>query len=182
MVGGRCADRREASLLAPSGRIQLASVASPGEVLFSPPGAGAGPPGGRLCAPGPAGALAGWAPRRQRQWGRDRCSSEAAACWSTDRQIFADTLGNVHGASLGLDLRVAADAVIHDSDLRASPFGAGNGGNIVMNVGRLALTDGGRHLQQQPWCRSWRDVNCCSDRCDQHHWAEQPGQSERAVQ
>ena len=51
-------------------------------------------------------------------------------------QIFANTLGDVDGASLGLDLRVAADAVIHDSDLRASPFATGNGGNIMMNVGR----------------------------------------------
>jgi filamentous hemagglutinin family protein len=144
IVGGK--------LVAPSGRIQTASAASPGEVIFSPlelapdlrvdsfarlgrleiaqgalldasgvSAAGGGGPGGTVLI-------------RSGRLLVDRSS------------ILANTMGDVHGASLGLDLLVAADAVIRDSDLRASPSAAGNGGNIVMNAGRLTLTDGGRIL------------------------------------
>jgi filamentous hemagglutinin family protein len=137
LIGGK--------LVAPSGRIQLASVASPGEVLFSrlelaPDlqvhsftrlGRLELSQGGLLDVSGNGG---GTVLLRSNRLLVDRS------------QILANTQGNVHGASLGLDLRVTADAVIHDSDLRASPFMAGNGGNIVMNAGSLTLADGGRIL------------------------------------
>jgi filamentous hemagglutinin family protein len=137
------------TLGAPSGRVQLASVASPGEVLFSPlelapdlrvdsfarlgrleiaqgalldasgvGAAGRGGPGGTVLI-------------RSGRLLVDRSS------------ILANTMGNVHGASLGLDLRIAADAVMTNASvLRSSPFAGGNGGDIVMSVGRLTLTDG----------------------------------------
>ena len=141
------------ALRAPSGRIQLASVASSGEVRFSPlelapdlqvdgfarlgrlellqstlvnasgaGTAGSGGPGGTVLI-------------RSGRMLVDRSS------------IRADTLGDTQGASLGLDLRVTADAVLANaSELRARPRGAGNGGNIVVNVGTLMLTDGSRIL------------------------------------
>ena len=142
--GGPVTDETVRTLLAPSGRIHLASVASPGEVVFSP---------------------LELAPKLQvdsfARLGRLALSQGALVDVSgngggtvllrgghllVDRSsILADTLGHANGAILGLDLRVAADAVIeHDSLLRSSPLsrGAGNGGNIVVDVGRLTLTDG----------------------------------------
>ena len=139
------------TLHAPSGRLQLASVAAPGEVRFSPleqapefqvdgiarlgrlalmqgtrveaSGAGAGGSGG------PGGTVLIRSGRLL-----------------VDRSfIRADTLGEAHGASLGLDLQVAAEAVIaNSSELHARPHGAGQGGEIMVQVGKLTLTDGSR--------------------------------------
>jgi filamentous hemagglutinin family protein len=133
------------TLVAPSGRIQLASVASPGDVMFSPP---------ELAPELQVDSFARLGRLELSQGGLLDVSGNGGGTvlirsgrLLVDRsQILANTLGDVDGASLGLDLRVAADAVIHDSDLRASPFAAGNGGNIVINVGQLTLADGGRIL------------------------------------
>jgi filamentous hemagglutinin family protein len=136
IVGGR--------LRAPRGRLQLASVASPGEVIFSP---------------------LDLAPDLQvdsfARLGRVELSQDARLSASgkgggtvllrsgrllVDRSfILADTWGDANGASLGLDLWVVEDAVIaHDSLLRSSPLSraTGSGGSVMVNAGRLTLTDG----------------------------------------
>jgi large exoprotein involved in heme utilization and adhesion len=84
--------------------------------------------------------------------------------------IFADNLGALEGIGVGVDLRVTADAVIRNessittdrfstgrakdlqvtagsihmdnSGLGSSGRGAGNGGNVLVNVGTLTLTGG----------------------------------------
>ena len=150
MVGnGSLTANTRPTLGAPSGRVQLASVASPGEVLFNPlelaPDlrvdsfarlgrlefsqgalvdasgvgvAGSGGPGGSVLI----------------RSGRLLVDRSA---------ILANTLGRMDGAGLGLDLRIAADAVLtNDSELRASPRGAGHGGDIAVHVGSLTLTEG----------------------------------------
>src|SRR5712691_4436444 len=132
-------------LVAPSGRIQLASVASPGEALFSSLeltpdlqvdsftrlGRLEFSQGGLLDVSGNRGGTV---------------LIRSGRLLVDQAHIFANTLGDTNGASLGLDLRITADAVMHDSDLCVSPFAAGNGGNITVHVGRLTLTDGGRIL------------------------------------
>jgi large exoprotein involved in heme utilization and adhesion len=144
IVGGK--------LMAPSGRVQIASVASPGEVRFTPlevapdlqvdsfarlgrleiaqgtlldasgfavPGSGG--PGGTVLI-------------RSGRLLVDRSS------------ILANTMGDVHGASLGLDLWVVADAVITgDSAVVASRVmwpASSRSGNIVVKASNLTLTDG----------------------------------------
>src|SRR5207249_12308797 len=112
--------------VAPGGRIQLASTASPGEVLFS-----------RLeLAPAlQVNSFTRLGRLELAQGGLLDVSGNGGGTvlirsgrLLVDRsQILANTLGDVDGASLGLDLRVAAYAVIHNSDLRASAFASGNG-------------------------------------------------------
>jgi filamentous hemagglutinin family protein len=155
---------------APSGRIQLASVASPGEVIFSP--------------------LA-LAPDLQVdsfvRLGKIELSQLALLDASGDNGggtvllrsgqlrvdrsfIFADTRGDIDGASLGIDLQVRADARIvngsfittdslgpgragelritagslhmDDAVIRSQAFASGDGGNLLVNVGQLLLTGG----------------------------------------
>ena len=75
---------------------------------LQPPGAGAGSAGGRLCAPGPDGALAGGAPRCQRRRGRDRAPPGGPLAGRRHRVMFADNLGPMDGTGLGVDLRVGS--------------------------------------------------------------------------
>jgi filamentous hemagglutinin family protein len=159
----------EGFLSAPGGRIQLASVASPGEVGFS-----------RLEL-APDLQVDGFA-----RLGRITLSQLALLDASGDgggsvllrsgrllidqSNMFADNTGRMDGAGLGLDLRITADAVIRNGsflttdsvgagrarDLRLTAgslhldnavagsrsFASGDGGNVGVNVGTLALTGG----------------------------------------
>jgi filamentous hemagglutinin family protein len=136
IVGGK--------LEAPSGRIQLASVASPGEVVFSP---------------------LGLAPDLQvdgfTRLGRVELSQDARLDVSRARggtvlirggrllversSILANTLGDVDGASLGVDLRIAGEVLITNGALiQVQARRGGNAGDVVVQVGTLTLMDGGR--------------------------------------
>jgi large exoprotein involved in heme utilization and adhesion len=54
--------------------------------------------------------------------------------------IFANTLGDTNGASLGLDLRITADAVItHGALLTADSMGAGRGGDVRLMASSVSL-------------------------------------------
>jgi filamentous hemagglutinin family protein len=162
IVGGR--------LLVPSGLIQITSVASPGEVGFSrlelaPDlqvdsftrlGQTALVQGARIDASSPNGG--GTVVIRS---GHLRVDGS---------RIFADTLGDMNGASLGVDLHIAGDAIItnealittdstragragelrltagrvdiHDALITSRPFASGDGGNVVLRTGNLMLTGG----------------------------------------
>jgi filamentous hemagglutinin family protein len=157
------------TLHAPSGRVQLASVASPGEVGFS-----------RLDL-APDLQVDGFA-----RLGRIELSRSAFLDASGNgggsvllrsgrlrvdgSWMFADNTGPIHGAGVGLDLRIGADAVLtngarlttdslgagHARDLRltagrlsmdhaviaSNPSMSGNSGNLGVNVGTLTLTNG----------------------------------------
>ena len=140
-------------LVAPSGRIQIASVASPGEAIFSPlelaPDlqVGAFPHLGRLelsqgslldasgvgvaGSGGPGGTIL----------------IRSGHLLVDGSSMLANTQGDAHGATVGLDLQIEEDAVIaNDSDLRVSPSAAGNGGNVMVHAGSLILANGGRIL------------------------------------
>jgi filamentous hemagglutinin family protein len=57
--------------------------------------------------------------------------------------IFADNLGDVHGTGLGVDLWVAADAVITNGALiTTDSFKAGRAKDLQLHVGSLTLTGG----------------------------------------
>ena len=166
---GPLTDDSVPTLHAPSGRIQLASVAAPGEVVFSP------------LELAPDLQVNGFA-----RLGRIALSQNAFIDASGNgggnlflrsgrlrvdgAWMFADNTGPVNGAGLGVDLRVAADAVIRDGSLITTdglgagrardmlitagkvhiddsrigsrPFSSGDGGNVTLNVETLTLTGG----------------------------------------
>jgi filamentous hemagglutinin family protein len=154
------------TLGAPSGRVQLATVASPGEAMFSP------------LDLAPDLQVDGFA-----RLGRITLSQAAfldasgngggavllrAGRLGVDRSyIFADNTGPVDGIGLGLDLRITTDAIMaNGSFLTTDGLGAGRardlrliagsvrmdnavvgsragaGGNSTVSVGTLALTSG----------------------------------------
>jgi filamentous hemagglutinin family protein len=158
-------------LKAPRGRIQLASMASPGEVMFS-----------RLeLAPDLTMDSFTHLGRLELSQGTlidasgngDGTVLSRSGHLLVDRsQIFADNTGPAHGSGLGVDLRIAADSVLangaaittdslgagrardlrltagsvhmDDALIRSRPFASGDGGNVALNVGTLTLTGGAR--------------------------------------
>jgi filamentous hemagglutinin family protein len=128
-------------LVAPSGRIQLASVASPGEVLFSSLeltpdlqvdsftrlGRLELSQGGLLDVSGNRGGTV---------------LIRSGRLLVDQAQIFANTLGDVNGASLGLDLQITADAVMaHGALLTTDSKGAGRGGDVRLMASSVSLDD-----------------------------------------
>lgn len=130
------------TLVAPSGRIQLASVASPGEVMFSP---------------------LELAPDLQvesfARLGRLDLSQNALLDVSGNGGgtvlirggrlmvdgsfIFANTLGDVDGTRLGLDLRLTDDIVITNGGVMTTDsWGAGRAGDLRLTAGSVHMTDG----------------------------------------
>jgi large exoprotein involved in heme utilization and adhesion len=143
VVGGDIS-MRGGNLQAPSGRIQLASVASPGEVVFS-----------RLEL----------APDLQvdsfTHLGRLTLSQDALLTVSgngggtvlirsgrllVDRsRIEANNTGPMDGSGLGVDLRIAGEALItNDARIQVQARQAGHAGAVVVEVGTLTLSDGGQ--------------------------------------
>jgi large exoprotein involved in heme utilization and adhesion len=127
------------TLLAPSGRIQLASVASPGEVGFS-----------RLEL-APDLQVDGFA-----RLGRMALSQAAfldasgdgggtvhlqAGHLTVDRaRIFANNQGPRDGVGLGLDVRITADAVLtNGARLTTDSVGAGRARDLRLTAGRLSM-------------------------------------------
>ncbi|MBI3988958.1 MAG: hypothetical protein HY347_05015 [candidate division NC10 bacterium] len=54
--------------------------------------------------------------------------------------IIAITGGTQDGAPIGIDIHVTGDMVVtNGSEISAETFGAGDAGDIVINVGRLSL-------------------------------------------
>jgi filamentous hemagglutinin family protein len=148
VVGGDV-EMRGGVLQAPSGRLQLASVASPGEVIFSPlelapelqvdsftrlgrlelsqgtlaDASGVGNPG----SGGPGGTVL----IRSGRLIVDRSN------------IFAQTLGDQAGNPLAIDLRVSDDiSLTNAAQIRASSRGAGDGGDVFVETGRLSISAG----------------------------------------
>jgi filamentous hemagglutinin family protein len=156
-------------LHAPSGRIQLASVASPGEVIFSPLELA---PDLRVDAFVHLGRLelSQGAFLDASGNGGGTVLLRSGHLRVDGSNIFAHNTGPIDGAGVGLDLRITADAILTNGallttdtlaagraqDLRLAAgsvqlmdgsfigshaFSSGDGGNIVMNVGRLTLMD-----------------------------------------
>jgi filamentous hemagglutinin family protein len=127
------------TLSAPGGRIQLASVASPGEVVFS-----------RLDLSPDLQA------KNFTRLGRLELSQGAFLDASANgggsvllrsgrlrvdgSEIFADNNGPVNGTGLGIDLQVSADAVItNDALLTADSLGAGRARDLRLTAGSVQI-------------------------------------------
>jgi filamentous hemagglutinin family protein len=184
------------TLEAPRGRIQLASVAAPGDVGFSPLdlapdlrvdsfaqlGRIALSQGALLEASGNGGGAV------LLRSGRLRVDSS----W-----MFADNTGPMDGSGLGVDLRITADAVMAKGsfittdglgagrarDLRITAgrlqmdtavvsstgfSAAGGGGNVTLDVGTLMLTGGAQIFSSTSGSRSGGRFDCDGDRRDRH--------------
>ena len=134
------------TLGASGGRIQLASVASPGEVVFSPleltPDLQVDSFArlGRLALSQDAEVTASGAGRRG-SGGPGGTVLLRASHLRVDRAfIFADSYGDTNGAGVGIDLWITEDAVITNrSFIDAFSFGAGRAGDVRMTMGRVHL-------------------------------------------
>ena len=140
VVGGSL-EFRGAGLSAPSGRINIASVASAGQVTPTPQGLdtdgfsalgpirlveGAnvstrGDPGGRVLIRG------------------DRLIIDNAGFEGTNTAINAGTTGDLDGARVGIDIRVVEDVALNKAEIVSSSFGAGRAGDIRIVAGRLLM-------------------------------------------
>ncbi|MFQ5774398.1 MAG: filamentous hemagglutinin N-terminal domain-containing protein, partial [Kiloniellaceae bacterium] len=140
VVGGNL-DIVGGELLAPSGRINLASVSSPGQVVPSPgdlglEGFGAlgtvnlrdgallstrGDPGGTVFIRG------------------GRLIIDNSASSGTQTAINSGTTGATDGASVGVDIQVTDDVILDKAEIVSSSFGAGGSGRIDIVAGRVQL-------------------------------------------
>ena len=57
--------------------------------------------------------------------------------------ISANSVGNVDGARVGIDVRVSGDVVIDNSIVETRSLGAGRGGDLVLSGTTVALQNGG---------------------------------------
>jgi len=134
IMGGPATSRDTPTLAAPSGRIQIASVASPGDVRFS-----------RLeLAPDlQVDAFARLGRLTLSQGALVEASGNGGGTvlfrsgqLLVDRSnVFADNRGHVDNVGLGLDLGIRADAVIRNgSFLTTDSFGAGRAGDLQLTA------------------------------------------------
>jgi hypothetical protein len=159
-------------LVAPSGRIQVASVASSGDVMFNPVALAPELRVDTFVRLGRLELSQGGLLDVSGKNGGGTVLLRSARLLVDQAQIMANTLGDVDGASLGLDLRIAADAVIAnnallttdskgagqggdvrlmassvslgDSTIASRPYASGAGGNVGLQVGSLMLTGGAK--------------------------------------
>jgi filamentous hemagglutinin family protein len=57
--------------------------------------------------------------------------------------ISANSVGNVDGARVGIDVRISGDVVVDDSIVETRSLGAGRGGDLVLSGTTIALQNGG---------------------------------------
>jgi filamentous hemagglutinin family protein len=152
MVGnGSLTANTRPTLGAPSGRIQLASVASPGDVIFSPLelapdlrvdgfarlGQIALSQGAIVTVSSPA-----QVPMSSRP-GAGTVLIRGGQLMIDNAFVEARTTGAGEGARLGIDVRLASVTISGlGSSLVAATRGAGRAGDITLDVGQLTLTGG----------------------------------------
>jgi filamentous hemagglutinin family protein len=136
----------DGSLSAPSGRLQVASVAAPGDVRFN---ALALAPDlqvegfarlGQIQLQGAAFSVSGLGGGIVRIWGGHLKADRVS--------MLANTFGPVPGVSLAVDLQITGRIDLHDSDIGAIVTGttsaSASGGNIRVQAETLTLTGGSR--------------------------------------
>ena len=133
-----------ATLSAPGGRMQIASVASAGEVIPALPGES---PGLQVDSFSRLGQI-------QLSQGANATVSSAAGAGTvvirggtlvvdSFASINANSSGNGHGAELGIDLRVSGEAVFTDgAQMLAFSSAAGRAGRIEVSAERLEVANG----------------------------------------
>ncbi len=128
-------------LEAPSGVINLASVASPGEVSLAPDGPALtgfgvlgpidmrdaaqvstrGDPGGTIYIRG------------------GELTIDNSATGGLETAINSGTTGATDGATVGVDIQVTGDVVLDQAEIVSSSFGAGRSGDVNVVAGRVQL-------------------------------------------
>jgi filamentous hemagglutinin family protein len=126
------------SVAAGPGRIQLASVASPGEVtLGSSPGVTSFPSLGRIDVSNGARLDASGNP------GGTVVIRGGQLIASQSSQILANTTGSANGATTAIDIQVSGALQLQQSAaVNSTTSGAGAGGSISVDAGTLTLTNG----------------------------------------
>jgi hypothetical protein len=137
------------ALTAPSSRINLASAASPGEVVPTATDLEVTSETlGRIEISSGASVNASGAPFPGDGAGGTvviRAGELMVADRPTpfDPTILTDTSGFVNGAETGIDVKVTGEmSVTRGAELRSAAFASGNAGDIALDVGRLTITDG----------------------------------------
>jgi filamentous hemagglutinin family protein len=132
------------TLRAPSGRLQLTSVASPGEVWFSPLEMAPDLQADNFTRLGPIELSQGTLLNTSSLSGGGTVLIRAGRLLVDRASIRADTEGDVHGASLGVDLRVTGEALLrNDAIIGATAQAGGRGGGLRLAASELHL-DGAR--------------------------------------
>jgi filamentous hemagglutinin family protein len=133
-------------LHAPGGRLQLASVASPGDVVFSPLELA---PDLQVNGFARLGRIALTSPGYPMPWASLDVSGErggtvllrSGRLFLDHTAITADTHGTGHQMGLGIDLRIAADALIQNSVVSATTLGTGRAGDLLVIAGELHMNN-----------------------------------------
>jgi large exoprotein involved in heme utilization and adhesion len=151
LVGGdvRIVGGVTGALQARSGQIGVVSVASPGEVAFDPatqiPDI---PPGsfsrlGRIDLVNQAFLNTTGSPSGTGGGGTISIRGGRLVMTGAS-ELRSATLGDVNGAPIGIDVRIAGDAIVDNSDIQTTGLGAGRAGDVIVTARTLAVqNDGG---------------------------------------
>jgi filamentous hemagglutinin family protein len=126
------------TLAAPGGQLHLASVAAPGEVVFGSLGQPEALGGEALTRLGTLTIRDAFLDVSGNKGGTVRLRGGRLIL---DNAFIGASTGDIDGG--GIDMRVTADLTMRNlSRLQAGTFGAGRGGDITVEAGRLMLTEG----------------------------------------
>ncbi len=155
MVGGdieiigdaASADTEMPTLAAPGGRIALVSVGSPGDVVLSLTGPSPSPEVNGFERLGDL-TIAGGALVSTGSDGGGTVAIRAEHLRVDGSRILADTLGDVDGAVIGIDIE-ARNLDVSNGVISSSTFGSGDGGDVIIRV-RDTLTVTGERSDGSP--------------------------------
>jgi filamentous hemagglutinin family protein len=140
--GGPLTDASVRTLRAPSGRVQLVSVASPGEVVFSRLELTPELQADSVARLGRLEVTRGALVDASGDGGGTVLIRAGRLLVDHGSVIFADNTGKVEGVGLGLDLRITADAVIRNASILATDsLSSGRARDLRLTAGSLHLED-----------------------------------------
>ncbi|MEW6246876.1 MAG: filamentous hemagglutinin N-terminal domain-containing protein [Nitrospirota bacterium] len=134
----------ESALRADSGRINLVSVASAGEVVLTAPGT---PPSLKVHSFEQLGTITITDNRQATDDAAVRVAGDpggtifirSAELELTDVQLGATTLGALDHPGVGFDIQVTGDIIMNRSEFGSSTFGAGDAGAVRITAGSLQM-------------------------------------------
>jgi filamentous hemagglutinin family protein len=138
VVGGNI-DISGGNLYAPGGRINLVSVASPGEVVFNAPDMGVGSFGslGNITMSNGAAVSTGGTAGGTVfiRGGQLKITSTADSL----SEIDSTTLGNSNGSAVGIDINLRDKLILYGGQIFALTYGAGRTGDIKISAGSVQV-------------------------------------------
>lgn len=139
---------RSALLSAPSGRITIASAGSASEVVIAD---ASGTPALSMSGFERLGRIeiTGGSLIDASGGGAGTVAARSATLLIDSSAIFADALGSLSGARVGIDVDATSDVIVTDGALVTTDvFGAGHGGDIRIAAPRIELSDGAAVLSR----------------------------------